>query len=140
MQGCLQAPTHGEGDCKWRTVLPGVYKDDPNKLAVYRMDWWGWDDFGITTSLSRGSCPAGFDLNTCYEALSDMDITLTYTKVGADVTIDWVWKCNATEGNYVGKVFEFHQGCSLADPSRLGVVLSAEFAILTITRAEITRA
>ena len=137
----------GPGDFCWQTVLPVLYDEGYNAAshkvaAVFRMDWWGWVDGGdaFATNQNKGTCPAGFDWGINREAFSDMDVKLTVTKSGANMTLDWVWNCCATEGYYVGKSYEYHQGCTLTNSSKVGVALSAEWTILNVTRAELSRA
>ena len=71
---------------------------------------------------------------------SQKDLTLVYKKVGAVITLDWVWVCGATEGYFQGKTFEYHQGCTLIDPNaKLGIALASEFTNATITKASLAR-
>ena len=144
MHGCLGGDPSTPADTCWRTVLPVLYDEGydagTHKVdKVFRMDWFGWHDGDYTTEQNNGSMPAGFDQNVNSEAFSDMDITLVITKTGAKVTLDWVWKCNATTGMYVGKTFEYHQGCTLANGEKTGVALSAEWTTYTVTKAEVKR-
>lgn len=145
MFGCQGCTTESQpGDCCWRTVLPILYGLEwtPNNAVdqVFRMDWFGWTEGGFATSSNNGVCPSGFDWNINYEAFSNMDIKLTITKSGKNVTLDWIWICNATEGYYQGKTFEFHQSCVLADnySSSIGVALTGEWVILSITKSLVT--
>ena len=144
MKGCLGGNPSDPGSTCWRTVLPVLYDEGfdagTHKVdVVFRMDWFGWSDGGYATEQDKGSMPAGFDWNVNSEAFSDMDITLVITKNGAKVTLDWVWECNATTGMYVGKTFEYHQSCTLANGEKTGVALSAEWTTYTVTKAQVTR-
>lgn len=147
MRGCLGTDSTSGGDNCWRTVLPVLYKDGWESNAdtgnrvdhVFRMDWFGWDDGAFTTAANNGAFPDGFNWDICREAYSNMDVTLVIKKVGADVTLDWVWKCNATEGYFLGKTFEYHQGCTLVDGTKVGVALTAEWTTLTFTKASLAR-
>lgn len=135
----------GPGDTCWRTVLPVLYKEGWQSDAatgnrvdhVFRMDWWGWDDGAFSSDANNGVIPDGFDWGINWEAFSNMDIQLTIKKVGAKVTLDWAWTCLATEGFYQGKVFEYHQGCTLVDATKVGVALTAEWTIYTVTKANL---
>ena len=65
---------------------------------------------------------------------------MSITKVGARISPDWVWDCQISSGYYAEKTFEFHQGCTLANPSaKVGIALTSEFTLATITRAELIR-
>ena len=144
MKGCLGTDSTGGGDNCWRTVLPVLYDEGydagTHKVdAVFRMDWFGWSDGGYTSAQNNGAFPEGFNWDICREAYSDMDIKLVITKSGANVTLDWVWTCNATEGYFLGKTFEYHQGCTLVNGEKTGVALSGEWVNTTITKAELAR-
>lgn len=144
MNGCLGGNPDDAGSCCWRTVLPILYTDgfDPasnRHCKVFRMDWFGWIDGGYAVEENNGSMPGGFDWGQNYYAFSNMDVELTIKKVGANVTLDWVWTCLATEGMYVGQVYEYHQSAKLADASQTGVGLTAEWTTYTITRADFSR-
>ena len=143
MEGCKGAPTANPDDNKWRTILPFVYKEGyagTRDGHFYRMDWCGFGGEDYVNNINDGEFPAGFDYNIINQALSNMDIDLVYTKVGAVITLDWVWTCLATEGYYVGKTFEYHQGATLIDPNaKLGIALAAEFTYCLITKAELAR-
>ena len=146
MAGCQgMNSSSAPGDTCWRTVLPVLYDEGYDAAthkvdAVFRMDWWGWDDGGLTSALNKGAAPAGFDWATNYQAFSNMDVKLTITKVGTSVTLAWVWTCLATEGPYVGQVYNYNQSCVLNNGAKVGVALSAEFTILNITKADVSRA
>lgn len=144
MDGCLGGDPAAPGDCCWRTVLPVLYDEGydagTHKVdKVFRMDWFGWNDGGFTTEENNGSIPAGFDWNKNYEAFSNMDVQLVFTKKGAVVTLDWVWTCLATEGMYVGQSYEYHQSCKLANGDKVGVALSAEWTNYKVTQADFSR-
>lgn len=143
MEGCQgMNASSAPGDCCWRTVLPILYAEDyatTHGDAVFRMDWWGWSDGGFTTELNKGACPAGFNWETNYQGFSNMDVELTITKVGTNVTLAWVWKCCATEGPYLNQVYNYNQSCILTNGAKMGVALTAEFTIYTVTTATITR-
>ena len=144
MNGCLGGNPSDPGSCCWRTVLPVLYDDGyeagTHKVdKVFRMDWFGWDDGGFVTEQNNGEMPAGFDWNQNYQAFSNMDIKLTFTKSGDLVKLDWVWTCLATEGMYVGQSYEYHQSCKLANGEKVGVALSAEFTTYTVTKADFSR-
>lgn len=145
MDGCLGGNPSDPGSCCWRTVLPVLYDEGydagTHKVdKVFRMDWFGWHDGDFTTEQNNGSMPAGFDWNKNYEAFSNMDVELVFTKKGSVVTLDWVWTCLATEGMYVGQSYEYHQSCKLASGDKVGVALSAEWTNYTVTAADFTRA
>lgn len=150
MEGCQDtAADAAPGDTCWRTVLPYVYKDgweapgdSGNRIGhCFRMDWWGWDDGAFTSAANNGSIPADFDWGINRQAFSNMDVELTVTKSGANVTLDWTWTCLATEGYYQGKTFEYHQGLTLnADyAEKVGFALTAEWTIFKVTKADLSR-
>ena len=145
MKACLGlGESFGPGDSCWRTVLPIVYGEGFNPSShrvekVWRMDWYGWSEGGFTTAENNGVIPAEFDWNINWEAYSDMDVVLVLTKAGVNVTLDWVWTCNAASGYYQGRSFEYHQGCTLADGAQMGVALTAEWTNITLTKAQLTR-
>ena len=145
MNGCLGGNPSDPGSCCWRTVLPVLYDEGydagTHKVdKVFRMDWFGWTDGGFAAEENNGTIPAGFDWNKNYEAFSNMDVKLVFTKKGQVVTLDWVWTCLATEGMYVGQTYEYHQSCKLANGEKVGVALSAEWTTYTVTKANFTRA
>ena len=144
MKGCLGTESTGGADNCWRTILPVLYDEGYDAAthkvdAVFRMDWFGWTDGAYVTAQNNGAFPTGFNWDICREAYSDMDIELVITKAGANVTLDWVWTCNATEGYFYGTSFEYHQGCTLANGAQTGVALSGEWVNATITRASLAR-
>ena len=143
MKGCYGA-SNANGDACWRTILPFVYSETYAGDAdghFFRMDWCGFGGANFVKDINDGAFPDGFDWNICNEAYGDMDVVLVYTKVGARINLDWVWTCNATEGFFVGKTFEYHQGCTLIDANaKVGIALASEFTLATITRAELARA
>ena len=129
-------------DVKWRTILPFVYKEGYAGEAdghFFRMDWCGFGGGNLGTDYNHGGVPAGFDYAQFYYVVHDCDLEITYTKVGTALSLDWVWHCN-TEGIYQGQSFEYHQGCTLLDASKVGIALASEFANCTITKAELNRA
>ena len=128
-------------DVKWRTILPFVYKEGYAGDAdghFFRMDWCGFGGGNVGTDYNHGGVPQGFDYAQFYYVVHDCDLEITYTKVGTALSLDWVWHCN-TEGIYQGQSFEYHQGCTLLDASKVGIALASEFANCTITKAELTR-
>lgn len=143
MQGCYGA-SNANGDACWRTALPFVYKEGyagDTDGHFFRMDWCGFGGGNYVKNINDGAFPDGFNWDICREAYSDMDVTLTYKKVGAVITLDWIWECNATEGYFLDKTFEYHQGCELIDPNaKLGIAIASEYTICTFTRAELSRA
>ena len=142
MQGCCGA-TNANGDACWRTALPFVYSENyagDQDGHFFRMDWCGFGGGQYVKNVNDGAFPDGFNWDICREAYSDMDVSLTYTKKGAVVNLDWVWKCNATEGYFLDKTFEYHQGCELIDPdAKLGIAIASEFTVCTFTRVELIR-
>ena len=144
MDGCLGGNPDDAGSCCWRTVLPVLYDNGydagTHKVdKVFRMDWFGWADGDFVTEQNNGSIPEGFDWGKNYEAFSNMDVALTFTKTGSLVKLDWVWTCLATEGMYVGKTYEYHQSCNLVDGTDVGFALSAEWTNYTVTKADLSR-
>lgn len=143
MRGCQGADSSTPADCCWRTILPFVYSENytgDTNGHFFRMDWCGFGGGDFVTEVNDGAFPDGFDWNINYEAYSNMDVVLVYTKVGARINLDWVWTCNAAEGYFVGKTFEYHQGATLKDPTaKVGIALAAEFTYATITKASLAR-
>ena len=142
MQGCCGA-TNANGDSCWRTALPFVYKEGYAGDAdghFFRMDWIGYGGGNFVKNINDGAFPSGFNWDICQEAYSNMDIKLVYKKVGAVITLDWVWTCLATEGYFEGKTFEYHQGCELIDPdAKVGIAIASEFTVCTFTKAYLAR-
>ena len=142
MQGCVGA-TNKNGDACWRTILPFVYKEGfagDRDGHFFRMDWCGFGGDDFVKNVNNGAFPDGFNWDICDEAYSNMDVKLIYKKVGAIITLDWVWTCLATEGFFQGKTFEYHQSCELIDSTaKVGIALASEFTIATITKAELAR-
>ena len=139
--------TGDPGNTCWRTVLPVLYKDgyvaDTNQVCqVFRMDWFGWTDHGegFFADQNKGAFPTGFNWDINWEAFGDMSVVLTFTKRGVDISLDWVWTCNATSGYYEGKVFDYHQSGKLVNAdSEVGIALSGEWVRYTVTTADLTR-
>ena len=142
MQGCCGA-TNANGDSCWRTALPFVYSENYAGDAdghFFRMDWCGFGGGNYVKNVNDGSFPEGFNWDICQEAYSNMDVELVYTKVGAVVTLDWVWTCLADSGYFQGTTFEYHQGCELIDPTaKLGIAIASEFTICNFTEASLAR-
>ena len=142
MQGCCGAG-NANGDSCWRTALPFVYSENYAGDAdghFFRMDWCGFGGGNFVKNVNDGAFPDGFNWDICQEAYSNMDVKLVYKKVGAVVTLDWVWTCLATEGYFQGKTFEYHQGCELIDPTaKLGIAIASEFTICNFTKASLAR-
>ena len=143
MEGCIGS-TNPNGDSCWRTIVPFVYQEgyanNDHRAHFFRMDWCGYGGDEFVNNVHDGEFPAGFDWNICREAYGNMDVDLVITKTGAAITLDWVWTCLATEGYYVGKTFDYHQSCTLIDPTaKVGLALSGEFARATITKANLAR-
>ena len=158
MDGCKGAGNPNADSC-WRTILPFLYKEGydwewipsanngegaSNGAEVnahfFRMDWCGFGGESFLKDFNNGAFPEGFDWGICQEAYGNMDVELVYTKVGAVITLDWVWTCLATEGYFVGKTFGYHQGATLIDPTaKVGIALGAEFAYALITQADLAR-
>ena len=128
-------------DVKWRTILPFVYKEGYAGDAdghFFRMDWCGFGGGNVAKDYNHGNPPSGFNYADFYYVVHDCDLEITYTKVGTALAIDWIWKCN-TEGVYKGQSFDYHQGCTLLDASKVGIALASEFANCTITKASLSR-
>ena len=136
MKGCQGTTSTEPSNNCWKTVLPVLYNGDSNH--VFRMDWFGFDNYSFASSSDHGNCPEGFDWNNIYYAFSDLDVYLMITKIGANVTLDWVWTC-AAQGVYYGESFDYHQSCVLNDSTQMGVALASEFTIFTVYRAFLTR-
>ena len=128
MKGGQGTSSTQASDICWRTVLPVLYNGDSNH--VFRMDWFGFDNYSFASSADHGNCPEGFDWNNTYYAFSDLDVYLMITKIGTNVTLDWVWTC-AAQGVYYGESFDYHQSCVLNNSTQMGVALASEYTIFT---------
>ena len=142
MEGCKGAGNTNDDAC-WRTVLPFVYKEGYSNAPdghFFRMDWCGYGGENFVKDINNGATPEGFDWGICREAYSNMDVKLVYTKVGANIKLDWVWECKTDGGYFKDKTYEYHQSCNLIDPSaKVGIALASEFAYCLITKAELSR-
>lgn len=131
------------GSYCWRTILPMLYKEGyagDTDGHFFRMDWCGFGGGGdLFESYNHGSDVGGLYPNG-WDVFDNSNVKITIKKVGVNISLDWVITCNATTGDYAGKVIEYGQSAVLKDAnSKVGVALASEFTLATITRAEVTK-